>query len=112
MKGFKEYYDSLDEQILTITGQPNMDKWLDMALKKPLYKKAVSFYLELRQKDNDTSETTAHKAILRTEKITGLDYRQIKSLLDQMVAKGKIPAHMTFDTTPTKSTKSGPGYAY
>lgn len=94
----------IDEGVLNLTGFPKADRYIDRTLKKPIYKKAVRFYLDMRKKSSGDQDN-AHKIMKKTAQITNLDYKNLSKVFHDMIKKGLLPNHLAFEDTSSKSFK-------
>ena len=88
----------LSESPLSDIGLPDLDRYLDRVLKKPVYKKAVRYYLDQRKKSSGDTDN-ASKIMKKTAKVTGLDYRNLNKTFHDMIKKGLLPKHLAFEDT-------------
>ena len=88
----------LSESPLSDIGLPDLDRYLDRVLKKPIYKKAVRYYLDQRKKSSGDTDNAA-KIMKKTAKVTGLDYRNLNKTFHDMIKKGLLPKHLAFEDT-------------
>ena len=103
-KHTKEVTPGQVDEVMNITGFPKADRYIDLTLKKPIYKKAVRFYLDLRKKSSGDTDN-AHKIMKKTAAITGLDYKNLSKVFHDMVKKGLLPKHLAFEDVSSKSFK-------
>ena len=94
----------IDERVLNLTGFPKADRYIDRTLKKPIYKKAVRFYLDMRKKSSGDTDN-AHKIMKKTAAITNLDYKNLSKVFHDMIKKGLLPKHLAFEDISSKSFK-------
>jgi len=94
----------VDEKVLNFTGFPKADRYIDRTLKKPIYKKAVRFYLDMRKKSSGDTDN-AHKIMKKTAQITNLDYKNLSKVFHDMIKKGLLPKHLAFEDVSSKSFK-------
>ena len=83
---------------LSAIGLDDLDRWIDKTLKKPVYKKAVRYYLDQRKKSSGDTDN-ASKIMMKTAKVTGLDYRNLNKTFHDMIKKGLLPKHLAFEDT-------------
>jgi hypothetical protein len=92
------------DEVMAITQFPKADRWIDRTLKKPIYKKAVRFYLDMRKKSSGDTDN-GHIIMKKAAKITGLDYKNLSKVFHDMIKKGLLPKHLAFEDTSSKSFK-------
>jgi len=92
------------DEVMAITQFPKADRWIDRTLKKPIYKKAVRFYLDMRKKSSGETDN-GHIIMKKAAKITGLDYKNLSKVFHDMIKKGLLPKHLAFEDTSSKSFK-------
>ena len=92
------------DEVMAITQFPKADRWIDRTLKKPIYKKAVRFYLDMRKKSSGDTDN-AHVIMKKAAKITNLDYKNLSKVFHDMIKKGLLPKHLAFEDTSSKSFK-------
>jgi len=92
------------DEVMAITQFPKLDRYIDRTLKKPIYKKAVRFYLDLRKKSSGDTDN-AKKMMMKTAKITGLDYKNLSVVFHDMIKKDLLPQHLAFEEESSKSFK-------
>jgi len=92
------------DEVMAITQFPKADRWIDRTLKKPIYKKAVRFYLDMRKKSSGDTDN-AHKIMKKAAKVTGLDYKNLSVVFHDMIKKDLLPKHLAFEDTSSKSFK-------
>lgn len=90
-------YDELDEMgMLSSMGLNKIDRYIDRVIKKPIYKKAVRFYLDQRKKSIGDTDN-GKKIMIKTANITGLDYKNLSRTFHDMIKKGLLPKHLAFE---------------
>jgi len=92
------------DEVMAITQFPKADRWIDRTLKKPIYKKAVRFYLDMRKKSSGDTDN-GHIIMKKAAKITNLDYKNLSKVFHDMIKKGLLPKHLAFEDTSSKSFK-------
>ena len=92
------------DEVMAITQFPKADRWIDRTLKKPIYKKAVRFYLDMRKKSSGETDN-GHIIMKKAAKITNLDYKNLSKVFHDMIKKGLLPKHLAFEDTSSKSFK-------
>jgi len=92
------------DEVMAITHFPKADRWIDRTLKKPIYKKAVRFYLDMRKKTSGDTDN-AHKIMKKAAKVTGLDYKNLSQVFHDMIKKDLLPKHLAFEEDSSKSFK-------
>ena len=89
----------LDEMgALSAIGFDDLDRFIDRTLKKPIYKKAIRYYLDQRKKTSGDTDN-ASKIMKKTAKVVGLDYRNLNKTFHDMIKKGLLPKHLAFEDT-------------
>tara|TARA_B100001093_G_scaffold454084_1_gene463169 strand:+ start:93 stop:1763 length:1671 start_codon:yes stop_codon:yes gene_type:complete len=89
----------LDEMgALSSIGFDDLDRFIDRTLKKPIYKKAVRYYLDQRKKSSGDTDN-AQKIMKKTAKVVGLDYKNLNKTFHDMIKKGLLPKHLAFEDT-------------
>ena len=89
----------LDEMgALSAIGFDDLDRFIDRTLKKPIYKKAIRYYLDQRKKSSGDTDN-AQKIMKKTAKVVGLDYRNLNKTFHDMIKKGLLPKHLAFEDT-------------
>lgn len=83
---------------LSSIGFDDLDRFIDRTLKKPIYKKAVRYYLDQRKKSSGDTDNAA-KIMKKTAKVVGLDYRNLNKTFHDMIKKGLLPKHLAFEDT-------------
>ena len=97
VRGESYDYDELDEMgMLSSMGLNKIDRYIDRVIKKPIYKKAVRFYLDQRKKSSGSTDN-AKKIMMKTANITGLDYKNLNQVFHDMINKGLLPKHLAFE---------------
>ena len=105
VRGESYDYDELDEMgMLSSMGLNKIDRYIDRVIKKPIYKKAVRFYLDQRKKSSGSTDN-AKKIMMKTANITGLDYKNLNQVFHDMIKKGLLPKHLAFEDN-SKSFKN------
>jgi len=95
LRGIKEA-EEMDERVfgdddsILKTIMPDLYRWLDRTVNKPIYKKAIRTFLDLRKKDPHNAE----RNLVKTAKIHGLDVRALDKVFKDMVKAGKMPKHL------------------
>lgn len=79
-----------DDDSILKSMMPDLFRWLDRTINKPIYKKAVRTFLDLRKKDPHNAE----RNLVKTAKIHGLDVRVLDKVFKDMVRAGKMPKHL------------------
>ena len=92
------------DEVMAITQFPKADRWIDRTLKKPIYKKAVRFYLDMRKKSSGDTDN-GHIIMKKAAKITNLDYKNLSKVFHDMIKKGLLPKHLAFEDVSSKSFK-------
>jgi len=92
------------DEVMAITQFPKADRWIDRTLKKPIYKKAVRFYLDMRKKSSGDTDN-GHIIMKKAAKVTGLDYKNLSKVFHDMIKKGLLPKHLAFEDNSSKSFK-------
>ena len=92
------------DEVMAITQFPKADRWIDRTLKKPIYKKAVRFYLDMRKKSSGDTDN-GHIIMKKAAKVTGLDYKNLSKVFHDMIKKGLLPKHLAFEEVSSKSFK-------
>ena len=83
---------------LSSIGFDDLDRFIDRTLKKPIYKKAIRYYLDQRKKSSGDTDN-ASKIMKKTAKVVGLDYRNLNKTFHDMIKKGLLPKHLAFEDT-------------
>ncbi len=83
---------------LSSIGFDDLDRFIDRTLKKPIYKKAVRYYLDQRKKSSGDTDN-AQKIMKKTAKVVGLDYKNLNKTFHDMIKKGLLPKHLAFEDT-------------
>jgi len=88
-------------KLLQDIGFDKIDQYLDRTIKKPIYKKAVRYYLDQRKKTSGQKDN-GHKVMVKTAKVVNVDYRNLSKVFHDMIKKGLLPKHLAFESPEPK----------
>jgi nicotinic acid mononucleotide adenylyltransferase len=80
---------------------PKLGRLVDRTVNKDAYKKAIRFYLDYRKK----YPGQAQQNLVKASKITGADYKNLEYILNDMIQKGKLPAHLSLDNKKVRAVQ-------